>query len=129
MRPIAIFLKAEGEMLEYCVLYGNVLSLALVPFMLQNVFQSFLVTAERPKMGLWVTVAAGITNILLDFLFVAVFQWGLAGAAAATALSQGVGGLVPLLYFLSGRNEILHLSWVKPDWGCCGPPAPMVFRR
>ena len=116
-RPISLALGAEGEMLEYCVLYGNVLSLALVPFMLQNVFQSFLVTAERPKMGLWVTVAAGITNILLDFLFVAVFQWGLAGAAAATALSQGVGGLVPLLYFLSGRNEILHLSWVKPDWG------------
>ena len=116
MRPVSVFLKAEGEMLEYCVLYGDILSLALVPFMLQNVFQSFLVTAERPKMGLWVTVAAGVTNIALDFLFVAVFRWGLAGAAAATALSQGVGGLVPLLYFLSGKNEVLRLSWVWPDW-------------
>ena len=100
MRPIAVLLKAEGEMLEYSVLYGCVLSLGLVPFMLQNVFQSFLVAAERPKLGLAVTAAAGVTNMVLDLLFIAVFRWGLAGAAAATALSQAVGGVIPLVYIL-----------------------------
>lgn len=116
MRPIAILLKAQGEMLEYSVLYGNVLTLGLVPFMLQNVFQSFLVAAERPKLGLAVTVAAGITNMVLDYLFIAVFRWGLAGAAAATALSQTVGGVIPLVYFLSGKNDVLRLGWAKPEW-------------
>lgn len=116
MRPIAVLLKAEGEMLEYSVLYGCVLSLGLVPFMLQNVFQSFLVAAERPKLGLAVTVAAGVTNMVLDLLFIAVFRWGLAGAAAATALSQAVGGVIPLVYFISGKNDVLRLSWAKPEW-------------
>lgn len=116
MRPIAVLLKAEGEMLEYSVLYGCVLSLGLVPFMLQNVFQSFLVAAERPKLGLAVTAAAGVTNMVLDLLFIAVFRWGLAGAAAATALSQAVGGVIPLVYFISGKNDVLRLSWAKPEW-------------
>ena len=116
MRPIAVLLKAEGEMLEYSVLYGCVLSLGLVPFMLQNVFQSFLVAAERPKLGLAVTAAAGVTNMVLDLLFIAVFRWGLAGAAAATALSQAGGGVIPLVYFLSGKNDVLRLSWAKPEW-------------
>lgn len=116
MRPIAVLLKAEGEMLEYSVLYGCVLSLGLVPFMLQNVFQSFLVAAERPKLGLAVTAAAGVTNMVLDLLFIVVFRWGLAGAAAATALSQAVGGVIPLVYFISGKNDVLRLSWAKPEW-------------
>lgn len=116
MRPIAIWMGAEGEMLDYCVLYGDILLVALVPFMLQNVFQSFLVTAEQPKLGLWITVAAGVTNMVLDLLFVAVFRWGLAGAAAATAISQGVGGVIPLLYFLSGRNQVLRLAPAKVEW-------------
>lgn len=107
LRPIAAVLGAEGEMLEYCVSYGRILLIALTAFMLQNLFQSFLVTAERPQFGLYVTVAAGITNIVLDFLFIAVFSWGLVGAAAATAISQSVGGLVPLIYFLSPKNKSL----------------------
>ena len=126
MRPIAIFLKAEGEMLEYCVLYGNVLSLALVPFMLQNVFQSFLVTAERPKMGLWVTVAAGITNILLDFLFVAVFQWGL---AAPPPSARGWEVLCPSFTSSPAGTKFCIFPGSSRTGGCCGPPAPMVFRR
>ena len=107
LRPIAAVLGAEGEMLEYCVSYGRILLIALTAFMLQNLFQSFLVTAERPQFGLYVTIAAGITNIVRDFLFVAVFSWGLVGAAAATAISQSVGGLVPLIYFLSPKNKSL----------------------
>jgi len=100
MRPVAVLLGAEGQMLEHCVIYGRFLMLSLPAFILQNEFQSFLITAERPKLGLWVTVAAGVTNIVLDALFVAVLDWGLVGAAAATTISQLVGGAVPLVYFL-----------------------------
>ena len=96
-------------MLEHCVLYGRILLVALIPFMLQNVFQSFLITAERPHLGLATTVAAGVTNIILDFLFVAVFHWGLAGAAVATTISQMVGGIFPLVYFLLPNHSLLRL--------------------
>jgi putative MATE family efflux protein len=109
LRPIAGFLGAQGPMLEHCVLYGRILLVALIPFMLQNVFQSFLITAERPHLGLATTVAAGVTNIILDFLFVAVFHWGLAGAAVATTISQMVGGIFPLVYFLLPNHSLLRL--------------------
>ena len=99
LRPIAVLLGAQGAMLEDCVVYGGILLAGQTMFMLQNVFQSFLITAEKPHFGLGVTVAAGLTNIILDFLFIAVFRWGVAGAAIATAASQFVGGGVPLLYF------------------------------
>ncbi len=92
MRTIAFALGARGEMLEACVVYGRILMLALPAFVLQNEFQSFLITAERPRLGLAITVAAGMTNIVLDALFVGVFRWGLEGAAAATVISQLVGG-------------------------------------
>ena len=114
LRPISILLGAEGELLENCILYGRILLPALPFFILQNEFQSFLVTAEKPGFGLAITVAAGLTNVALDALFVAVFRWGLAGAAAATAASQLVGGLIPLLYFLLPNKCSLHL--VKTDF-------------
>lgn len=118
LRPIAELLGAEGEMLEHCVSYGRIILLALSAFMLQNLFHSFLVTAERPQFGLYVTVAAGVTNIVLDFLFISVFSWGVVGAAAATALSQCVGGIVPLCYFLNRKNKsLLRLSKPKFDGG------------
>lgn len=109
MRKIAMLLGAEGAILEDCVLYGNVLLLANVAFMLQNCFQSFLVVAERPQMGLKISVAAGVTNMVLDFLFIYVFRWGVAGAAAATGISQVVGGGIPLLYFAGKNKSPLHL--------------------
>ena len=115
LRPISRWMGAEGEMLEGCVLYGSILLASLIPFMLQNVFQSFLITAERPKLGLAVIVAAGITNMVLDYFFVALFRWGLAGAAAATAASQAVGGLIPLFYFLRGGNPVLRLLPTRPE--------------
>ena len=117
LRPIARGMGAQGEMLDYCVLYGRILLVSLTAFMLQNVFQSFFVTAERPQLGLWVMIAAGVTNMVLDALFVAVFRWGLAGAAAASALSQAVGGILPLWYFGSGKNPVLRLTKAKLDGG------------
>lgn len=112
-RPISAALGAEGEMLENCVIYGRVVLLALTPFMLQNVFQSFLVTAGKPTLGLGVTVAAGLTNMFLDFLFIAVFKWGIIGAAGATALSQVIGGIVPLIYFIRKNSSNLCLVKTK----------------
>ncbi len=110
VRPIAGAMGATGEMLDDCVLYSRIL-LALQPtYMLQITFQSFFVTAEKPRLGLWVTVAAGLTNIVLDALFVAVFRWGIAGAAAATVMSQVVGGCFPLLYFARKNDSLLRLT-------------------
>lgn len=111
LRPIAAAFGASGTMLDYCVVYGRIILCTLTAFMLQNVFQSFLVTAERPQLGLAVTVAAGVTNMLLDFLFIAVLGWGIVGAAAATAVSQLIGGLVPLVYF--ARPNTSRLALVK----------------
>ena len=120
VRPVAILLGATGDMLEDCVLYGKVLSLALPSFVLQNEFQSLSVTAERPKLGLVATVGAGITNIVFDALLVAIFPIGLLGAAIATAASQVVGGVVPLVYFAKSRGSLLSLVPATPDFRALG---------
>lgn len=117
IEPISRLLGAEGEMLDCCVLYGRILLPFMAIFILQNEFQSFLVAAEQPKLGLWITVAAGCTNILLDALFVAVFPFGLAGAAVATAISQTVGGVIPLFYFFYSKKSVLRLGKAKFDGG------------
>ena len=105
LRPIAILLKAEGQLLEDCILYGRIILSALPFFVLQYEFQCLFSTAEKPKLGLLVTVIAGCTNMLLDALFVAVFNFGVVGAAVATAMSQFVGGFIPILYFAKKRGE------------------------
>lgn len=116
LRPISILLGAKGEVIDYCVNYGRIIMFALTFFMLQNVFQSFLVTAEKPKLGLYVTVAAGVTNMVGDFLLVKVFALGVEGAALATALSQLVGGLIPLIYFIRPNSSLLRLTRAGVDW-------------
>lgn len=105
---VARLLGAEGDLLSYSILYGRILVCATPLFVLQNVFQSFFVTAEKPKLGLLVIVLAGCTNIVLDFLFIAVLGFGLAGAAAATAIAQAVGGLFSLLYFIWCRPQTVQ---------------------
>lgn len=109
MEPIAVLLGATPEMLPDCVLYGRIVIGFVIVFMLQNVFQSFLIAAEKPKLGLVVTVIAGVTNMFLDWLFVGVFHWGVAGAAVATGLSQCAGGLIPLVYFFLPNKSLLRL--------------------
>ncbi len=120
LRPIAILLGATGEMIDLCVLYGRILLFSLTPFLLQNVFQSFFVTAEKPQLGLKVTIIAGLTNIVLDYLFIAVLHWGIAGAAVATALSETVGGLFPILYFTRRNESLLRLVKARPDFKALG---------
>lgn len=110
MQPLSIALQAEGEMLADCVLYGRVLMLALPFQMLQMAFQSFFITAEKPKLGLMVTLIAGVTNMVLDALLIVVFQWGLFGAAIATAASQIFGALLAILYFARKNDSLLQLT-------------------
>lgn len=115
LRPLAVLMGAEGEMLDNCVLYGRILLLSLPFFMLQFEFQSFFITAEKPQMGLVVTVVCGLANMVLDALFMAVFSWGLVGAAAATAVSQMLGGVIPILYFSRADADTLRLTKTKID--------------
>ncbi len=115
LRPLAILLGAEGQLLEDSVTYGRIILLAIPAYILQYEFQCLFVTAEKASLGLAVTIAAGCTNIVLDALFVAVLHWGLEGAAAATALSQVVGGLLPLIYFARPNNSLLRLGRTKYD--------------
>lgn len=110
---VAAFLGASADMMHDCVLYGRIINGFTMLYMLQNVFQSFFVAAEKPGLGLAVTTAAGITNMVLDALFVGVFRWGVAGAAVATGLSQCIGGLFPLIYFLRPNSSLLRLTAAK----------------
>ena len=110
LEPVARLLGADADLLPYCVRYGRIVLLGLIPFTLQNVFQSFLVTAERPHFGLYITVGAGVTNMVLDALLVAVIPLEVEGAAIATVISQCVGGFLPLIYFLRPNTSRLLLT-------------------
>ena len=117
LRPIASLLGAEGAMLESCIDYGWIIAMGLPFFMLQMEFQSFMITAEKPQLSLIFTVAAGVTNIVLDALFVGAFGWGLEGAAAATVTSQFVGFICPFVYFLRKNTSLLRIGKTKMDFG------------
>ncbi len=112
---IAGTLGAEGEMLKYSVLYGRITMLSLPFFMLQYEFQALFSTAEKPQMGLFVTLAAGLTNMILDALFCAGFGWGINGAAAATVISEYLGGGIPLIYFSLKNSSRLRIRRFNPD--------------
>ena len=110
IKPIAGLLGATGDIASNCIIYGRTVFFMMTGLFLQNAFQSFLVVAEKPKLGLAVTLLAGFTNMFLDFLFVYVLRLGVLGAAVATGISQFVGAIIPVIYFASGKNNILHLK-------------------
>ena len=124
LRPTAVLLGAKGELLDYAVRYGRILMLALPGFALQNLFQSFFVTAEKPHLGFWFTVGAGCTNMVLDVVMVGMLHWGVEGAALATLISQLVGGVLPVFYFIDRSNtSCLHLCrtqfYGRVLWDAC----------
>lgn len=125
IRPIAMALKAEGELLEDCVIYSRIILAALPCYVLQVMFQSFFVAAEKPQLGLYVTMASGVSNMILDAVLVTTLplHLRLAGAAAATAVSQAVGGIIPLIYFFRENSSLLRLGRTKFDgaaiWQAC----------
>ncbi len=116
IRPIAIALGGRGEMLNTSIRYGQIILLALPFYMVQFEFQSFFVTAEKPTLGLVTTIFAGCTNMLLDWVFVGIFDWKVEGAALATAFSQAVGAIIPLIYFARKNTSLLRLGKAEPDW-------------
>ncbi len=113
LKPIAELLGATKEMLPDCLTYGRILLIGITAFILQNSFQSFLVLAERPGFGLVISIIAGLTNILLDFIFVYILRLGVSGAAFATITSQLVGAIIPLIYFIRKNNSKLRLVKTK----------------
>ncbi len=113
---IARFLRADESMMPYCISYGRIIILALPFFMLQNVFQSFFTTAEKPALGFIVTVIAGFTNIIFDAVFVAGFSLGVEGAAVATFMSQTVGALIPIVYFFRKNSSLLRIGKTKCEF-------------
>lgn len=115
IRPISVLLGATDAMIDDCVVYGRTVLSFNTAFMLQNVFQTFLAAAEKPKLGLAVTTTAGIVNILLDALFIVIFRWGVAGAAIATGIGQCVGGILPLIYFARPNSSCLQLRKTRME--------------
>lgn len=115
IRPIAMLLGAEGELLELCVLYGRISLISMPFFMLQLEFQSFFVAAEKPQLGLFVTITAGVTNMVLDAVFIGVLGFGIEGAALATATSEIIAGVFPLIYFSRKNTSVLRLTKTKFD--------------
>lgn len=116
LRQIASMMGAQGQLLDDCVLYGRILVFATPAYVLQMMFQSFFVAAEKPKLGLWVTVASGVTNMILDYVLVGLIPLGLIGAAAATAASQIIGAAIPLIYFARPNSSLLRIGKANMDW-------------
>ena len=110
MPQVAQLLGAKGIILEHCVAYGRIMMISLPFYILQMEFQSFFVTAEKPQLGLCIIVISGVTNMLLDYIFIVLLEWGLEGAAFATAISEFIGGTVPVCYFLAKNNSLLRLG-------------------
>ena len=120
IKPVAMIIGARGELLEYALIYGRISLLSMPFFMLQQTFQEFFITAEKPKLGLYVTVISGVANIVFDALFIIVFHWGIVGAAAATAMSEFMGGAIPIVYFLRKNDSLLQLVKTKVRWRILG---------
>ena len=116
MRQISSLLGADANLIDDCVIYGRILAVSNIFMMLQAAYQSFLITAEKPHLGLALSILAGLTNIIMDAVFVYFLQWGIWGAGLATVMSQFVGGIVPTIYFLRKNNSALRLVKAKMDW-------------
>jgi putative MATE family efflux protein len=110
IRQIALWLGASPELLEDCVTYGRILSLLVFGYFCQNCLSSFLVTAQRPDLGLYISLASGFSNMILDYLLIYVFQWGITGAALATGLSWVMGTTCQLGFFFFSKKSTLHLG-------------------
>lgn len=113
LKPLSVLMGADESMVEHCVTYATILLIGMLPFMLQNLFQALMITAQKPHLGFVITVFAGCTNMFLDYLMVGVMRLGLAGAAWATVISEIVGGIIPLIYFLMPNSSLLLIGKTK----------------
>lgn len=113
IRPLSLFLGADDALLPYCVDYGRVMMAFYTISVIQTMFQTLFVTAGKPNLGLWLNVAAGLSNILFDYIFIVRMDMGIVGAAWGTVSGFLVGGIPPLLYFAKPRTV---LYFAKPKW-------------
>ena len=110
LRPLIGLIGVEQNMVDYCMVYGLIGMITLPCFMLQFLFQILFVTAEKPRLGFWITVITGVTNIVLDFIFIVLFHWGIVGAAVGTGISELIGGITPLIYFSRPNDSLLRIG-------------------
>lgn len=115
IRPIAQALGASGELLELCILYARILLCSTPAFILQFTFQNLFIAAEKPGLSLKIMILSGVTNVVLDYLFIVIFKWGIAGAAIASAIGEVIGGVVPFIYFIRKNDSLLQLTKAKFD--------------
>lgn len=116
IKPLALLLGATPELLQPCMDYAIILLIAMPFFVLQLYFHSFLVAAEKPQVGLTITITAGVCNMILDAVLVLSLPYHLKlhGAAIATAVCQTIGGVIPVIYFMVKKDCILKLG--KPEF-------------
>lgn len=113
IEPLARLLGATEELMPYCVIYGRIILIGLTAFLVQDSIQSFVIVAEKPKFGLYISIVCGVCNMLLDYVLMYVFKMGIHGAALATVISQFIGAGVPLIYFARENNSLLRFTKVK----------------
>ena len=119
-KQISSLLGASEKMEKYCIEYGRVLFLFLPFMMLQYMFQSFFAVAEKPNVGLLITLCAGITNAIGDYLLIVVFRLGITGAAVASGASMVVGSVPAIIYFAFKKDLKFKLVPTKFDWKALG---------
>ena len=120
LKPAIGLIGVEQEMIRHCMVYGLIGMITLPFYMLQYLFQILFVTAEKPRLGFWITVLTGVTNIVLDFIFIVLLHWGVAGAAVATGISEVIGGVVPVIYFARPNDSLLRLGKPRVEYRVLG---------
>ena len=103
---IVRFLGADEELWQDGMYYAGILTLFMPFIILKIILENFVRTDGRADISLYISVAGGLLNIFLDYLFIAVFQWGIAGAAIATGLGFVFSLLLAIGYFLSKKSVL-----------------------
>lgn len=108
--PVLRLLGATDALYPVARDYYRVLALFAVPCLLQVQFQYFFVTAGAPTLGLVCVVAGGVSNIVLDYLFIVPLCMGIRGAALATGIGYSIPSAVGLVWFARNRGGALHFT-------------------
>ena len=120
LKPAIGLVGVEQRMVHYCMLYGLIGMITMPCYMLQFLFQILFVTAEKPRLGFWITVLTGVTNIVMDFILIVLLHWGVAGAAVATGISEVVGAVVPIVYFARPNDSLLRIGRPRVEYRALG---------
>ena len=106
-------MKLSREVLDYCKEYLSGYLLFTVPILLMNNFSLYLIACGKSSLSFICSVGGGITNIVLDYVFIRILGMGTGGAAIATGLGYSVTAAAGLIVFAK-KSSLLH--FVKPVW-------------